>query len=254
MKGLDKQFAVLMALSAALVVLAASFAAVVLADVRPVQMQTGRDEPSEDLLSVSGQAEITLTPDMVTLMLTAEERASTPSEALSRVSTAAQNVVSTLLRRGLTPEEVKTTGLNIYPEYVYREKEPPQIVGYIATYTVEVKTKRIAEAGALIEAAVNAGADYVSGIYFSLSTEQYRNVYRQLLSAAVSDAEAKANALLTPLGLKTVRVKSVSIAEWTPIPYARVAAADAAPSGPPVMPGTTSVSATVNVVYVIGPR
>ncbi|MEM2096212.1 MAG: SIMPL domain-containing protein [Candidatus Caldarchaeum sp.] len=252
MKGLDKQYVVLLALSVALVALAASFAAVVLADGGSVNLQQ-QGNVSEDVLSVAGSAEASTTPDQITILFTVEERAATPSEALARVSTASQSVVSTLLRRGLTPEEVKTTSLNVYPQYVYKEGEPPTIVGYVASYTVEVRTKKIAEAGALIEEAVKAGADYVSGVYFSLSTEKYRETYRQLLGAAVADAQMKADALLSPLGLKTTRVKSVSITEFTPIPFARAADAAGAPEGPPIMPGTAMVRVSVSIVYVIGP-
>ncbi|MEM3052385.1 MAG: SIMPL domain-containing protein [Candidatus Caldarchaeum sp.] len=253
MKGLDKQYVVLLALSVALVALAASFAAVVLADGGSVSLQQ-QEATIEDVLTVVGSAETSITPDQITILFTVEERAATPSEALARVSTASQSVVSTLLRRGLTPEEVKTTGLNVYPQYVYKEGEPPTIVGYVASYTVEVRTKKIAEAGALIEAAVNAGADYVSGVYFSLSTEKYRETYRQLLGAAVADAQLKAEALLSPLGLKRTRVKSVSITEYMPVPFARAADSAGSPEGPPIMPGTTRVSVSVSIVYVIGPR
>ncbi len=160
-------------------------------------------------------------PDQLTVYFKVEEKAPTATEALERITAASQNVVAAILQQGLNPEDVKTIDLNIRPEYVYKKEQPPEIVGYIATYMLEVKTKNIAGAGSLIEAAVNAGADYVNGVYLSLSTEQYDAVYKQLLSAAVADAETKANALLSPLGLKTIRVKSVSIYGVTPTPVFR---------------------------------
>ncbi len=248
---MEKQSIALVAVSAALVVLAASLTAVVLADNRT--LETDDSTISEDILSVTGYAQLTVTPDQLIVYFMVEEKATTTVEALARLSAVSQNVVTTILQKGLNPEDVKTVGLNIRPEYVYKEGQPPEIVGYIAAYTLEVKTKKIAEAGSLIEAAVNAGAYYVNGVYFSLSTEQYGAVYRQLLSAAVTDAETKANALLSPLGLKTIRVKSISIYDAAPIPLARGAVAEEM-EGPPVMPGTTTLSVSVNIVFVIGPR
>ncbi|MEM4189283.1 MAG: SIMPL domain-containing protein [Candidatus Caldarchaeum sp.] len=250
---MEKQSLAFLAVSTALAVLAISLTAVVLSENRLMQNEN-ITTTGEDVLTVTGYAQVTVTPDQLTILFTVEERAPTPAEALARLTTASQNVVSTLLKQGLKPEEVKTVGLNIYPEYVYREGQPPQIVGYIASYTIEAKTGKIGEAGSLIEAAVNAGADYVSGLYFSLSTERQREVYRQLLSAAVSDAEIKANAILTPLGLKTVRVKSVSVSESMPTPVARAAPVQSEAGGPPIMPGTATVSVSVNIVYAIGPR
>ena len=251
---MEKQGFALLAVSGALVVLAAALAAVVLADSsRATVFQTTTENTvSEDVISVTGQAQTTVTPDVLIMLLTAEERAATPSEALARLTDSVNNVVKTLVDFGLKPDDIKTVSLNIYPEYVYKEGQPPEIVRYVATYTLEVKTRRLADAGSIIEKAVNAGADYVSGVYFSLSREKSEEIYRQLLSAAATDASVKAEAVLSPLGLKTVRVKSVSISESTQ-PVFR-AAADASTGGPSIMPGTTTVSVTVNIVYVIGPR
>jgi len=243
----------LLAVSGALVVLAAALAAVVLADGSRVGgfPTTQENTVPEDVISVTGQAQTTVTPDVLTILLTVE-RASTPSEALARLTESANNVVKTLVDFGLKPEDIKTISLNIYPEYAYREGQPPEIVRYVATYMLEVKTRRLADGGSIIEKAVNAGADYVSGFYFSLSRDKSEEIYRQLLSAAVTDASVKAEAVLSPLGLKTVRVKSVSISESAQ-PVFR-AAAEAYSGGPSIMPGTTTVSVTVNIVYVIGPR
>jgi len=251
---MEKQGFALLAVSGALVVLAAVLAAVVLADSsRATVFQTTTENTvSEDVISVTGQAQTTVTPDVLIMLLTAEERAATPSEALARLTESVNNVVKTLVDFGLKPDDIKTVSLNIYPEYVYKEGQPPEIVRYVATYTLEVKTRRLADAGSIIEKAVNAGADYVSSVYFSLSREKSEEIYRQLLSAAATDASVKAEAVLSPLGLKTVRVKSVSISESTQ-PVFR-AAADASTGGPSIMPGTTTVSVTVNIVYVIGPR
>jgi len=252
---MEKQGFALLAVSGALVVLAAALAAVVLADSgRVTVFQTTQENTvsSEDLISVTGQAQTTVIPDVLTMLFTAEERAASPSEALARLTESANNVIKTLVDFGVKPDDIKTVALNIYPEYVYKEGQPPEIVRYVATYTLEVKTRRLADGGAIIEKAVNAGADYVSGIYFSLSRERSEEVYKQLLSAAVTDASVKADAVLAPLGLKAARVKSVSISE-SPLPAFR-AAAEASPQGPSMMPGTTTVSVSVNIVYVIGPR
>lgn len=235
-------------------VLAASLAIVVLGDSRtPLTTLTESNASNrEHTLSVVGSAQTTFAPDTVVMTFIIEEKGATPSEALSKLTAASNNVVSAILRLGISADDVKTTGINIYPEYVYREKEPPLIVGYIASYSLEVRTKKIAEASGLIEQAVNAGADYISGLYFTASPEQLSTVYKQLLSAAVADAEAKAEALLTPLGLRKTGVVSVSIVDSPPAMAAR--AAPEAGAGPPILTGTTSYTVSVSIVYAIAPR
>ncbi|MEM0440042.1 MAG: SIMPL domain-containing protein [Candidatus Caldarchaeum sp.] len=252
---MEKQTLALLSVSLTAVVLAAALTMVTLADGRQFQTlnTNGQNSQAESFISVMGSAQTTIVPDTVVLMFMVEERAPTPSEALARVSSAANNVVSTILRLGISSDDVKTTGLNIYPEYVYREREPPQIVGYIATYSIEVKTKKIVDAGALVESAVNAGADYITGIYFTASAEQLGKVYKQLLAAAVGDAESKLEAVLAPLGMKKIGVKSVSIMDSTPaVPHRAAAEATTAP--PPILPGTTTYTLSVTITYVIAPR
>ncbi|MDW8084066.1 MAG: SIMPL domain-containing protein [Candidatus Caldarchaeum sp.] len=252
---MEKQTLALLSVSLATVVLAATLAFVALGDVRsPVTVNTGTSSQTNDkpLLSITGVAQTTITPDTVLMTFTIEEKAATPVEAISKLTNTANDVISAILRLGISQDDVKTTSINVYPEYVYREKEPPLLVGYIATYSVEVKTRRMADAGAVIETAINAGADYLGGFYFVSSFEQTNTVYKQLLAAAVADAESKADALLAPLNMRRVGVKSVSIAES--YPPAGYAMAQARAEGPPVLPGTTTYTLSVHITYEIAPR
>jgi uncharacterized protein YggE len=132
---MEKQGFALLAVSGALVVLAAALAAVVLADGSRVGgfRTTQENTVPEDVMPVTGQAQTTVTPDVLTILLTVEKRAATPSEALARLTESANNVVKTLVDFGLKPEDIKTVSLNIYPEYDYREGQPPEIVRYVAT-------------------------------------------------------------------------------------------------------------------------
>ncbi|MCX8201118.1 MAG: SIMPL domain-containing protein [Candidatus Caldarchaeum sp.] len=255
MKKLEKQSVALLSVSLAAVVMAAALALVSLGAGRTSQIlnvNTDNSQTNGPVLSITGVAETTFAPDTVVMSFTVEEKAPSPAEALSKLTAAANNVVSAVLRLGISQDDVRTTAINIYPEYVYREKEPPLIVGYIASYSIEVKTRRIADAGVIIESAVNAGADYLSGVYFISSPELLNKVYTQLLAAAVTDAESKADALLAPLNMKRVAVKSVSISDSPPFPVHK--AAEARATGPPIMPGTTTYTVSVHITYQIAPR
>jgi len=243
----------LTALSASIVILALSimWMSLSLGNTQTTQVP---EMKVEDTLAVIGNAEVTAVPDLLTINFIIQRRGATPSEALSLLSSAVQTVVDAVLREGVVRDEVRTAGLNIMPEYVYREGQPPAVTGYIASYVLEVKTKNIEKAGELITAAVNAGADQVGSMFLSLSKEKDMAVYQQLLTSAVENARSKASALLEPLGMKIVRVKSVSIADYRPIPIRGDMPVSGETAGPPVMPGTTTISVSVNVVFVIAPR
>ena len=110
------------------------------------------------------------------------------------------------------------------------------------------------QAGALIGAAVRAGASGVRGpSYFVGDTEA---AYRRALAAAFEQARAKAQALANQagatLGPAQTIVEAGAIEPPQPLPAAgkgiqESAAEEAAP--PPTKPSTTTVTATVNVVF-----
>lgn len=249
---MDKSAYALVSVSVTAAVLAVALAAVTLMSGSTPQMLNNMADESlvSSTLSVTGTAQTTLVPDTLVVTFVVQEKAATSSEALAKLSEKTNRVVSAVLGLGISSEDIKTTGVSINPEYIYPDKEPPRLIGYVATYSIEVRTKRVADAGTLIDTAVNAGADQVSGLYFTVSPEQYGTVYRQLLSAAVGDADAKAESVLRPLNLRKTGVKSVSVIDVQPgYPARGVAEASA---GPPILPGTTTLTVSVNVVYIIG--
>ena len=79
-----------------------------------------------------------------------------------------------------------------------RTQDGTTIIGYAASTTISAKTT-IAKAGAVVDAAVEAGANGVSGPSLSRSDEDA--LYRDALKNAVADAKDKAEALAAAAGL-----------------------------------------------------
>ena len=120
------------------------------------------------------------------------------------------------------------------------------MTAYVADNSVSAKTK-IAGAGALIDAAVAAGANNVSGPTLDVSDEDA--LYRAALGKAVVDARAKAAALAGAGGFGVGQVSSVT--EQTaaaPGPVFEAAAA-AKSDATPIEPGTQDVTADVTVTF-----
>src|SRR5262249_54988089 len=118
------------------------------------------------------------------------------------------------------------------------------VVGYVATNSVSAKTT-LAKAGGLVDAAVGAGANGVSGPMLSRSDADAQ--YRNALKDAVADAKDKAQALATPSGLTLGAVQTVVEGSQAspPMPLA----AKAADASTPIEAGTQSIEATVTVTY-----
>ena len=115
-----------------------------------------------------------------------------------------------------------------------------------ATNTVSATITEIAKAGALIDAAVSAGANQVYGP--SLSRSDQSELYRNALKAAVADARASAQVLAQrPTSRSAASPRSSRAAARHSLARSPPKAMDA--SSTPVEPGTQQVTAAVTVTF-----
>ena len=124
--------------------------------------------------------------------------------------------------------------------------EQGDVTGYLAEDSMSARTK-IAGAGALIDAAVGAGANTVSGPALDVSDRDA--LYRDALAKAVADARGKAEAIAQAGGFAVGAVSTVveGASETPPVrTFAALAKRDAAT---PIEPGTQDVAADVTVSF-----
>jgi len=188
-------------------------------------------------ITVTGNGSIETVPDRATFSFTVTSNGDTAKAALAKNEAAADAVVA-----ALKGAKVQTTGFGVDPRF---DDKTNTIVGYTATTTVTADASLTA-IGGLIDTAVAAGADGVSGPSFSRSDRDA--LYRQALQDAVADAKTKATALAGAAGTTLGAVKSVTegASFAAPMPLA----ADAAMSK--IEPGTQTIDATVTVTYGAG--
>jgi uncharacterized protein len=230
-----------MRLRSVIVIASLLLAASAIAGVAQPQLGRGADAPAETIV-VSGHGTVTTVPDRASFDFTVESRAQTAAGAIARTSDAAAAVVQAVENAGVPAADVQTSQVSLMPQTT---EDGTKIVGYTASETITTKTS-IATAGALVDAAVNAGADGVSGP--SLSRSDADELYKDALQKAVADAKDKAAALAASAGLALGAVQSiVEGSAPTPLPYA-TAKADASL---PIEPGTQTVEASVTVTYAV---
>jgi uncharacterized protein YggE len=204
--------------------------------------------------TVTGEATVVVEPDLAEIDLGVTTQAKTAVEAAEENARRLSKVVAevkTLLDRG---DELKTTGYSLSPEYRYPSRGgQPEIVGYTATNIVRVKTQRLDLVGKLIEAGMRSGANRIHRLVFSLKDEQAAQ--ERAIHQAALKAKSKAGEIASALGLKIVKVLSVSEVDRSVRPMiqeAMAARAESAVPQTPVEPGTIEVRSTVTLTAELG--
>jgi uncharacterized protein len=196
-------------------------------------------------ITVTGDGSVTTVPDQAGFDFTVDSRATTAKAALAQNASAAAAVVAAVKNAGVDLADIQTSQVSLSPQ---TNQAGTDIVGYAASTTISVTTT-IAKAGPLVDAAVAAGADGVSGPSLSLSDQDVQ--YRDALKKAVANAHDKAQALADAGGLSLGGVQTIieGSTGQVPLPFAQKADASA---GVAIEPGTQTVDATVTVTYEAG--
>ena len=193
-------------------------------------------------ITVQGTASVTAVPDRAELTFGVESQGATARAALTANAAEMRKVVAALKAAGVA--DVKTQYVSLSPRY----NERNEAQGFSASNSVSAVVKEIARAGAVIDAAVSAGANQVYGP--NLSRGDQTQLYRDALRAAVADARASAQALAAASNLALGRITAIVEGGGAaqPVPFAAEKAMDAGASTP-VEPGTQQVGATVTVTF-----
>jgi len=200
--------------------------------------------PAPRTITVSGDGTVTTVPDRASFSFTVEGRAQTAAAAIAKASDAASSVAAAVKSAGAAPADIQTSQVSLSPQTT---QDGATIIGYVASNTISV-TSAIGKAGTIVDAAVRAGSDGVSGP--SLSRSDATSLYKDALRNAVADAKDKAAALAAAAGLTLGGVQSIEEGSSQPPVMWAAAKADAGPV--PIEPGTQSITANVTVTYSAG--
>lgn len=232
----------------------AATALAVLAALAPAAAAASADSPPPSL-AVSGQGSVDRMPDRVTVALGIVTNDDNATRATSANNAIYNALVAKLGGLGLKPAALRTTSYNL--SFNQRPPRPDttftQRYGYVVTREVSVGDDRTDRVGALIDAAVAAGAGNVNGVTFGLRDE--RGAYRAALAAAVADAQDQARALAEAAHLRLGRILEIAPSGGAnppprPYPMARgMASVMAVPTD--VQPSDLSVRASVSITYAL---
>ena len=150
-------------------------------------------------ISVSGQGEVTATPDLALLTLGVEARAKTVAQARAEAARALTNMVEVLMASGLSESDIQTRHFSIYHRYVKQE-----IVGYTVSNQITAKIRDLEASGSIIDKAAEVGGNLIriQGISFSVEdpTELRAQALKKAVQAMVAKAKYMAEAADVELG------------------------------------------------------
>jgi uncharacterized protein len=150
-------------------------------------------------LVTSGQGEAKVTPDRASVMVNVQTRAATAAAAAADNAARTKAVLDALAKLGLSRDQLGTEGYTVYPEMRYdKDGGSPKVVAYVVTNSVRAETKRPEQAGAIVDAALGAGANMINSLsFFASSIDEAR---RMAISSAVASAKADAEAMARAAG------------------------------------------------------
>ena len=212
--------------------------------------------PPPATIQVTGQAQVSESPDRVYIDIGVTTQARKAEDAASENATSLSAVIAAVKQAAGAAAQLTTTEYSIGPNYSYpRNGGTPTVVGYSVSTVIQVRLDDLHKVGNVIDAATRAGSNNVQGIRFALRNEQAPR--SEALREAAIKARQDADALAGALGLRIVRVLSVEEqgAGPRPVPMYSPAVKMALARAPAtsIEQGTLAVSASVTLTVEVAP-
>ena len=204
----------------------------------------GPAQAAEKLVTVTGEATVAVAPDTAMIRLgvgTQEKTAREASEANARQMTA---VLAAIKDTGVADRDIQTSRLSLQPQYDPNKSGTARLTGFQASNQVTVRIRDIDKLPTVLDRAITAGANEMSGIEFVVSEQS--KLLDQARDDAIADARRRADLYAKAAGAKLGRV--VSITEEGSAPPPRPIQALRA-GAVPIAPGEQTLRAIVTVSY-----
>lgn len=250
--------------------LAATSAAVVPAAAQPVPTPAiAPIGPNSALLSLTAEGQSRRTPDLAVFSAGVVTQGRTAAQAMSDNSRRMDAVIAALRRAGVAERDIQTSAISLQPRFSNPDREAmirarelrepyvppaepqsPTIVGYDAHNNVQVRVRRLAEMGRIIDTLIEAGANQVNGPSFTV--DEPSAALDEARAEAVANARRRAEIYARAAGMRVGRILAISEGGgYYPLQQAfgesRMAAAPAPP--PPIAPGELTLGVSVSVQF-----
>lgn len=206
------------------------------------------EEMTPPMITVTGTGTVEAAPDIATLTIGVTTQGDTAAAALAANTTSLAAVMERLTAAGVEARDMQTSNLSLNPNWSGYDSSTPTISGYVAANMLTIRVRQLDGLGAVLDAAVEDGANTLNGLSFGLSDPD--PVLNEARKEAVADARARAELLAAAAGVKLGRIVSISEAGAGPDPMPMFRA-DASAADVPVAGGELGLSANVTIFYEI---
>jgi len=160
-------------------------------------------------ITVVGEGKVSLKPDIARVTIGVETVNVSVQEATAANKTIVEAVLAALQAEGVAENDLRTTGFSVYADrYGPEGMLSDDAVRYRVTNSVSVTIRDLDKIGAIIDAAVEAGANNIYGVEFALEDTSVAETDAR--SAAVANGLKKAGELAELAGVSLGRVVSIS--------------------------------------------
>ncbi|ACE92049.1 hypothetical protein AMC90_CH03105 [Rhizobium phaseoli] len=224
----------------------------------PAPAMAQEAKPREAVISVTGDGESSVAPDMAIVTLSVVKQAKTAREALDENNKAMKDVLDALKSGGIAERDLQTSGFSIQPQYNYPQpvdgqQQQPQLIGYQTINAVTVRLRDLAKLGQVIDQSVTLGINQGGDIQFT--NDKPEAAIEEARKDAVAEAVKKAKTLSEAAGVKLGRIIEINENEPRPLPQPayRATMMKEADAAVPVQAGETTYNVSVTVTFAIEP-
>jgi hypothetical protein len=221
--------------------------------------------PATDTITVNGDGQATLAPDVARVSFTVENTAATVADAQEATTKQANAAIAYLKDQKIDDKDVRTLSYNIYPQYSYPNPCQPgmlcptysgtaKITGYQVSESVQVTVHDLTTVGTLLSGLGKLQVQNVNGPDFALDDPTAG--YDAARADAIAKAKAQATMLAQQLGVRLGKIVNFSESSgggYYPMAYGKGGATMSADAvqAPNVPTGQNTYSASVSVTYEI---
>jgi len=208
-------------------------------------------------LTVSGVGQASGPPELATVELGVVTSGPEVGPAVAQSNQTAETVMDALAQAGVAEDDIQTTGFNVWSEEHYppglsfeEGGAPPgePAVIYRVENSVRATVRDVEVTGDVIQVALDAGANQVRGVSFSI--EDTTALEEEAQTQAIENARARAADLAEKMGVTLGDPMVISEGPRTGgFPAVEAAYGLGGGGGPPISAGQMTVSVQVNVTF-----
>lgn len=204
----------------------------------------------EKLVTVTGQGSVTVAPDTAVIRIGVTSQGKDARAASAANAKQMSGVLNAIKQSGVADRDIQTSRLSLQPQYDSKNGAN-RLLGFQVTNQITVRIHDIDKLPAILDKAIAAGANEMSGIEFVVSDKS--KLLDKARTAAMADAHRKAELYAKAAGAKLGQVVAIAEEGSAPPPRPFQAMRASVAGAVPVAPGEQMLRATVTVSYDLKP-